>query len=113
MSKSFSELTDEQWNCIKSLMNWAPPPVRGVPRADFRKIWNSIFYVLTRGYRWIDLPKDPLIYCSKSTAHRWLVIFKKAHVMDRVLSGFLQMGIKAGEKDITNCDAMYHLHGRS
>lgn len=97
MNKHFTHLTDQQWDVIKSLIEWTPPPERGVPRADFRKIWNSIFYVLTRGCRWIDLPRDHLLYCSKSTAHRWLVILKKEHVLDSVLSGFLQMGMREGQ----------------
>jgi len=101
MEKAFTCFSDKQWQTILNLMNWTPPPVRGVPRADFRKIWNSIFYVLTRGCRWIDLPKNDALYCSKSTAHRWLLILKKAHVLDRVLSGFLQAGIAEGKVDLT------------
>ncbi len=51
-------------------MDWKPPAIRGIPRADFRKIWNSIFFVLTRGCRWVDIPKNKQIYCSKSTTYR-------------------------------------------
>jgi transposase len=101
MKKPFSHLSDQQWEAIKTLINWSPPPVRGVPRSDFRKVWNSILYVLTRGCRWIDLPDNPLLYCSKSTAHRWLLILKRAHVLDRVLSGFLQKGLSEGKIDLT------------
>jgi len=101
MSKKFTHLTDTQWSAIKSLMNWTPPLQRGVPRTDFRKIWNSILYVLTRGYRWADFPIDPLIYTSKSTAHRWLVILKREHVLDRVLSGLLRAGLSEGKIDLS------------
>lgn len=101
MKKPFTQLSDKQWKCIETLINWSPPPVRGVPRSDFRKVWNSILFILTRGCRWIDLPRDPNIYCSKSTAHRWLILFKKAHVFDRVLSGLLQIGINEGKIDLS------------
>lgn len=101
MIKHFTHLTDAQWNTIKVLMNWTPPPQRGVPRADFRKIWNSILYILTRGCRWAELPKNPTLYTSKSTAHRWLVILKKEHVLDRVLSGMLQAGISEGKINLS------------
>jgi transposase len=101
MKKSFAHLSDYQWENITSLMNWSPPPVRGVLRADFRKVWNSILFILTRGYRWIDLPRDKSFYCSKSTAHRWLLLFKKAYVFDRVLSGVLQQGIAEGKIDLS------------
>ena len=101
MQKTFTCFSDEQWQMITNLMEWTPPPVRGVARTDFRKIWNSIFYILTRGCRWIDLPKNSSLYCSKSTAHRWLLILKKAHVLDRVLSGLLQAAIAENKIDLT------------
>ena len=101
MAKHFMHLSDAQWETIQGLVNWTPPPQRGVPRADFRKIWNSVLFVLTRGCRWSDIPVDPSLYCSKSTAHRWLVILKKAHVFDRVLSGILQAGLSEGKIDLS------------
>ena len=93
MGKHFVCLSDSQWETIQKLVDWVPPLQRGVARTDFRKIWNSIFFILTRGCRWVDIPKNPDLYCSKSTAHRWLIILKKANVFDRVLSGLLQAGI--------------------
>lgn len=101
MSQHFTQLSDSQWETIKGLVNWTPPPQRGVPRTDLRKVWNSIFFVLSRGCRWSDIPALPNLYCSKSTAHRWLVILKKAHVLDRVLSGLLQAGISQGKIDLS------------
>jgi len=65
MKKPFTQLSDKQWKSIESLTNWSPPPVRGVPRTDFRKVWNSILFILTRGCRWIDLPRNPNLYCPK------------------------------------------------
>ena len=58
MKKYFSHLDDAQWQLVLKLMNWTPPLQRGTPRSDLRKAWNSILYILTRGCRWIDLPKD-------------------------------------------------------
>jgi transposase len=101
VAKHFKQLTDTQWNTLKQLMNWTPPLQRGVPRADLRKVWNSILYVLTTGCRWADLPRDFTLYTSKSTAHRWLIILKKEHVLDRVLSGLLQMGLSEGKIDLS------------
>jgi transposase len=101
MSKHFTHLSDSQWETIQGLVNWTPPLQRGVPRSDFRKVWNSILFVLTQGCRWSDIPANSALYCSKSTAHRWLVILKKAHVFDRVLSGFLQAGLAAEKIDLT------------
>lgn len=71
------------------------------PRSDFLKVWNSILLILTRGCRWIGLARDPNVYCSKLTAHRWLILFKKAHVFDRVLIKLLQIGINEGKIDLS------------
>lgn len=101
MAKHFTHLSDNQWETINRLIDWTPPLQRGVPRADFRKIWNSILFVLTMGCRWSDIPINRDLYCSKSTAHRWLGIFKKAHVFDKVLSGLLQAGIASKKIDLS------------
>jgi len=49
----FCELSDFEWEMIK-----LPPPKAkvGRPRADDRIVLNSILYVLTTGYRWMDMP---------------------------------------------------------
>ena len=81
-------------------MNWNPPLQRGTPRIDLRKVWNSIFYILVRGCRWIDLPNDPNKYVPRSIAHKWFKQLQEAHVYDRVLSGLLQKGFQSGKIDI-------------
>ena len=101
MSKKFIKLTNSQWKTIHKLMNWTPPLQRGIARSDLRKVWNSIFYVLLHGCRWIDLPVDPEIYVPKSTAHKWLQQFQKLKIFDRVLAGFLRLGIKEEKIDLS------------
>ena len=51
----FRELSDYEWEVIKSL----PPPMSrvGRPRADDRMVLNGILYVLTTGCRWMDMPR--------------------------------------------------------
>jgi len=51
MQKPFTHFSDNQWDTISKLMNWSLPPVQGIPRTDFRKVWNFILFVLTRGCR--------------------------------------------------------------
>ena len=101
MKKHFSHLDDAQWQLVLKLMNWTPPLQRGTPRSDLRKAWNSILYILTRGCRWIDLPKDPQFYIPKSTAHKWLKQFEQKGIFDKVLSGLLQKGVKEGKIDLS------------
>lgn len=101
MSKVFTELTDSQWSLVQSLLKWEPPLERGKPRSNLRKVWNSIFYVLTRGCRWVDLPEDPERYVPRSTAHDWLKKWKRAGVFDSVLSGLLEIALEKGLIDLS------------
>ena len=96
--KHFKFLSDEEWNLIHSFMDWEPPLQRGVPRTDFRKIWNSIFYILSHGCRWSDIP-TATHYAHRATAHRWLTRWYKEGVFDRVLSLLLQRAITAKKVD--------------
>jgi transposase len=87
--KQFEELSDDQWNLIQELMSWTPPLQRGKKRTNLRKVWNAIFYILTRGCRWIDLPQDER-YANRATAHRWLTRWQTIGVFDRVVTGLLR-----------------------
>ena len=101
MNKPFHHLSDSQWDLVSGLMDWSPPLERGTPRSDLRKIWNSLFFILTHGCRWIDLPKEQAFFVSKSTAHRWIRRWFQIGVFDRVLSGMLQAGMHGGKIDLS------------
>lgn len=98
--KHFKSLTEDQWKLIFNLMDWMPPLQRGMQRTDLKKIWNSIFYVLTHGCRWADIPQSSL-YAHRATSHRWLARWYKEGVFDKVLSGLLQYGIQVGIVDLS------------
>lgn len=100
MKTAFQSLSDEQWKLIFNLMNAKLPLERGTPRSDMRKVWNSIFYVLIQGCRWSDLPKEPLYYVPRSTAHKWVKQLSENGIFDRVLSGLLQKGVQQGVVDL-------------
>lgn len=101
MNTPFHHLSDSQWALVLNLMNWTPPPERGTPRSDLRKVWNSIFYILTHGCRWIDLPREDKFFIPRSTAHKWVKQWSKNGVFDQVLSGMLQLGIQRGIIDLS------------
>lgn len=101
MQKSFHHLSDSQWTLVLNLMDWSPPLERGTPRSDLRKVWNSLFYILTHGCRWIDLPREDDYFVPRSTAHKWIKQWAKNGVFDRVLSGMLQLGIERGIIDLS------------
>lgn len=102
METEFKALTDNQWALIQELMQWTPLKERGIQRTDPRKIWNSIFYILTRGCRWSDLPIDKSIYAARATAHQWLLQWQHQGVFDRVLSGLLRLAAKQKKIDLTH-----------
>jgi transposase len=101
MAVQFKKLTDQQWHLIENAMEWKPAPARGKPTTPFRKVWNSILYILSRGCTWADLPKDKEHYASKSVAHRWLQYWSHIGVFDRVLSNILQEAIAQGKIDLS------------
>jgi len=47
------DLTDFEWSVIQPLL---PTKVRGVPRADDRRVLNGIFWRLRTGAPWADIP---------------------------------------------------------
>lgn len=52
-----TDLTDEQWHCIKDLL--PKQSKRGRPRElDMRLVANAVFYVVVGGIQWRMLPKD-------------------------------------------------------
>jgi transposase len=52
-----SDLTDEEWDCVKPLI---PRAKRGGRRrsVDVREVVNGLMYVLSTGCQWRSLPKD-------------------------------------------------------
>jgi transposase len=52
-----SDVTDEEWVLIEAML---PPPKRlGRPRStDLREVVNALFYMLTTGCQWRQLPKE-------------------------------------------------------
>jgi transposase len=69
----FQPLTDAQWAKIKPLLPAAPPRKmnRGRPRADARKVLDTILWVLRTGASWDDVPKEER-FVAFQTAHRYL-----------------------------------------
>jgi transposase len=72
MAGRFEGLSDLEWKLFADLFPPEPPKRgRGMPHTPFRKVVNTLLYVLITGCRWCDLPRGPR-WASKSAAHRWL-----------------------------------------
>ena len=55
MRRNLFWLSDEQWNRIEPHL---PTDVRGVERADDRRVISGIVHVLKSGCRWCDCPPE-------------------------------------------------------
>ena len=55
MRKNLFWLSDEQWKRIEPYL---PTDVRGVERADDRRVISGIVHVLKSGCRWSDCPSE-------------------------------------------------------
>ncbi len=89
-------LTDLQWQVLEPLF---PTPLkrgRGKPHTAWRKVLNSILYVLCTKSKWEALPKEEA-FASKSAAHRWFKIWKKSGFLDQVLSKLQELSMLASE----------------
>src|SRR5690606_36923347 len=75
------DLTDFEWSVIQPLL---PTKVRGVPRADDRRVLNGIFWRLRTGAPWADIPTryGPHTTCV-NRFNRW----RRAGHWARILDG--------------------------
>ena len=54
-----SDVTDEEWEVLKVILDKVDPYVTGRPRqVDLREVLNAIFYLNKTGCPWRYLPKD-------------------------------------------------------
>ena len=65
-------ISDYEWEVLKPLLTQEPVKRgKGMPHADFRCVFNTIFWILKTGARWVDVPRQTE-FTAKSTDHRWL-----------------------------------------
>jgi putative transposase len=69
-----SDLTDEEWDILKPILEKADPYTTGRPRqVDLREVVNAIFYLNKTGCQWRYLPKDFPPYTLVSYYyHKWV-----------------------------------------
>jgi transposase len=72
MAGRFEGVSDLEWRLFEDIFPPAPSKRgRGMPHAPFRKLLNTLLYILIAGCRWCDVPRG-LQWASKSATHRWL-----------------------------------------
>ena len=82
MSGKFNGLDRAQWKILRPLFSQSCR--MGRPGISWKKICNSILWILITGARWCDLPKGRQ-WASRSTAHRWLGKWEKSGMLNAVL----------------------------
>lgn len=87
-------LTDEQWNQISDIF---PPPARtGRPPRNRRQVVDGIFWILSTGAPWRDLPEE---FGPWGTVWDLFDTWNADGTLDRILSRLRSERIDAGEID--------------
>jgi transposase len=75
-----SDVTDEEWALIEAML---PPPKRfGRPRTtDLREVVNALFYMLTTGCQWRQLPKE---FPPYSTVQRFFYDWREEGLWQKI-----------------------------
>lgn len=97
MAGRFEGLTDIQWEVLKAYMPEEKRSV-GKPHTPWRKVCNTILWVLINGGRWIDAPIGPQ-WGSKSASHRWLGVWQEDGTLNKILSALLEVADLEGMID--------------
>ena len=74
------DLTDFEWSVIQPLL---PDKPRGVSRVDDRRVPNGIFWVLSSGAPWRDLPK---VYGPRTTCYNRFVRWQRAGIWQNIMN---------------------------
>jgi len=80
MTVYYHDITDFEWSVIAPEL---PNKLRGVPRADDRKVLNGIFWRMRTGAPWADIPER---YGPYTTCYNRFVRWRKRGVWDRVFA---------------------------
>ena len=92
----FNGLTDVQWEILEPLMPKAPlKRPKGKPHTPWRKVCNTIFWIMITGSRWVDLPIGEK-WASRFAAHRWLGIWQADGVLEKILSALREVAFLEG-----------------
>ncbi len=97
MAGRFEGVSDEMWHLIEPHV-YREHKAAGRPFKDFRKVINSIFWILITGARWCDLPDNPQ-FAKRSTAHFWLKRWTKDGTWQKLQLGLIDAADLSGKID--------------
>ncbi len=96
------DLTDEQWDIIKSIVPLEPrrSDGRGRPWKEARAVLNGILWILRTGAPWHDMPDR---YPPYQTCHRRFQKFVRDGVLNKILQTLAEDLRDRGDLDLTEC----------
>jgi len=96
------DLTDEQWEVLKTLIPDPPRRAdgRGRPWRDPRDVLNGILWILRTGAPWHDLPER---YPPYQTCHRRFQVWVEEGTLSRILEALAEDLKERGELDLSEC----------
>jgi len=96
------DLTDQQWDIVKSILPEDPirADKRGRPWSDRRTVLNGVLWILRTGAPWKDLPPR---YGPYQTSHRRFQNWVRSGVIEKILLALAAHLKEAGGLDLKEC----------
>lgn len=96
MSGRFTGLSDLEWELFAKIFETpGKKRGRGMPPSPFRKVINTLLYILITGCRWCDIPKEES-FAPKSSSHRWLKRWSEDGTLEKLQGRILGIAEERG-----------------
>jgi transposase len=92
--------TDEQWELLKPVLELPKTSPYGRPRADARRVFEALLFVLHTGIQWEYLPRS---FPPKSTVHDYLQRWSQSRAFRALLAKVIRQLVEAGRVDLEEC----------
>jgi transposase len=87
-SPALWSVSDPLWERMKAVLDeQGPPPAKGRPRVDLRRVVDGILFRLRTGCRWNHIPA---VYGSDSTIHRYFLDWCRSGVFEQLWALILE-----------------------
>jgi transposase len=92
--------TDFQWEMLKPVLELPKPSRFGRPRADTRRVFEALLFVLHTGIQWEHLPRS---FPPKSTVHDYLQRWSQSRAFRALLAKVVRQLVEAGRINLEEC----------
>lgn len=111
MAPRFEGITDEQWEILDPFLSAKYLPENrgpGKPPSHFRKVINTILWVLLNGAKWKDIPRGSK-WGTKSTSHRWLGRWTEDKTWEKIVNRIFEISSEQDLLDLSrgSIDGMF------